>query len=225
MVMAVNIIEEAYTYAGIKALGSQLDGETLAQGLSRLNSMLNAWQSDNLFIPYVSEVVTTVTGSPISIGTGQTINVTRPRFIRDTSYVRYQSQDWPIQWVNQPKFNELYNKTWSSTYPMYGYYDNQFPVGHIYFWPKLSSSELHLQLDAILPQFADYTTDYPIDTGWQLALELSLAEKACIGIKNIDQGLRLAAMNARDTIRTNNAVIEELGVPVVVQPGWRNYYL
>lgn len=210
---AESLIETACEYAGIKALGSPLDGETLSVGLSRLNSLLNSWQADNLFIPYVQEIVQTVTGNPITIGTGQTINVARPRFIRDTSFVRTNNNDQQIEVVDQQRYNLICNKLATSIQPWAGYYDNQFPVGHIYLYPAPVGSELHLQVDATLPQFADYTTDYPVDYGYQLALELSLAEKMCIGIKQVSPDLTRDAKNARATIRTNNAVIPVLKLP------------
>jgi|WetSurMetagenome_2_1015567.scaffolds.fasta_scaffold00310_28 hypothetical protein len=219
---AAKLIEKATTYAGIRALGSALDGDTLDFGLAVLNSMLESWQEDNLFIPYVQDIVTTVTGSPVSIGTGQTINVARPRDIKDTSFIRFNGVDSPIKLVSEEEYNRIANKSLSSVYSWIGYYDKQYPVGHLYLYPAPTNSSLHIIVDAVLPQFADYTTDYNIGIGYQNAIELSLAELLCLGLRALPSGLEKQAMLARKVIRRNNVSIWPMELPNVVTNRFRN---
>jgi hypothetical protein len=215
------IIERAYALIGVKALGEPLDGDTLQYGLDALNSLIDSWQAESLFIPYTTEFSQTVTGSPITIGAGQTLNTPRPKFIRDTSFVRFSNTDYPLAWLDQSDFNQITNKSISSTYPLYGYYDGKYPTANIYLYPTASSTDLHLIFDAVLPAFADYTTDVNIDTGWLRALQYSLAEELAPGLIDISPQLAKSAASARRVIRTNNAVVPTLNLDIDL-PGQRN---
>ena len=207
MANAQQVIDQASTMAGIKAIGDPLDGDSNSYALLCLNAMLDSWQTENLMIPFVSETVATATTNPVTIGAGQTINVARPKFIRDTSFIRSNNIDYPITWITEADYTNIFNKSLSSTIAWYAYYDGQFPVGNIYFYPNVSGASIHLQLDAILPQFADYSTDYAIDKGYLLALYASLAEILCIGVKPIPPDVALLANNQRNLIRQNNLKI------------------
>jgi hypothetical protein len=225
MAKASDIINTASVLCGLKAAGEPISGDEDSYGLSMLNAMLDSWQADNLYIPYVTEVIATVTGSPVLIGTGQTINVARPKFIRDTSFIRSGGLDTKIWWLSEADFNEIPVKSATGTFSNWGYYDEAFPIGRIYLYPQPTNSELHLQIDATLPQFADYTTDYDIDTGWLMALYLSLAEYLCIGVREPPAGLMQKAMLARRQIRNNNAQINTLQIDTNLLPGRRGYLL
>lgn len=213
-VKTIDIINTAFTLAGRKAIGNQLDGDELSWGMTLLKGMINSWQVDGLYIPFVTEAVSTISGSPVAIGLGQTINVPRPRFVRDTSFFRVNGVDVPVHWVNEREFNQLQIKTISSQFPLYGYYDAAIPVGNIYFWPAPQNVELHLILDAELPAFSDFnTTDYAIDTGYSEALYLTLACKACLGIKDIPADLERNANKAVSKIRRNNGKVPIIKLP------------
>lgn len=222
MAKAQAIIELAFTLSGIKAIGNPLTGEELEHGLNLLNSKLSLWQAQGMYIPYLAEKVQTVTGSPVTIGTGQTINVPRPTNIRDTSFFRSNNIDYPIEWISEAEYNLLGNKTITSQYPYMAYYDNGLPFGRIYFYPVPVNVELHLQLDAILPKFTDYVTDYPIDNGWEHALAYTVAEESCIGIKEVPRQLKTSAMAARQAIMVNNLRIPKLRVPILERRGYTN---
>lgn len=207
------LIESAFTLAGRKALGQPIDGDSKAQGLELLQMLVDSWQAQGIFIPYTTEIVQSVTGSPVTIGTGGTINTTRPLRVLDTSFFRINSIDYPIKWVDEAEFNLIWNKTITEFTPRYGFYDHALPLGNLYFWPKPTAYELHLRLDAILPAFVDYDTDYNIEIGYTNAIKLSLAEYACMGIKEVPQSIGVQAEKARKAIIQNN-----MQVPIWSKP-------
>lgn len=218
---AADLILNAANMAGIQAIGDTMEGTYSIYALGRLNSLLDSWQVDNLYIPYITEISQVITGSPVTIGTGQTINVALPRFIRDTSFIRVSNTDYPLQIVDESTFNAIINKTAGGT-PALVYYDEKFPVGNLYFYPKPTSLEVHLQIDAAFPAFADLTTDYDIGKGYQLALELSLAELLCIGVREVPVELARQAIRARRVLKANNLRIPEMSLPDELRPsyGW-----
>jgi hypothetical protein len=218
---AADIILNAANMAGIQAIGDTTEGTYSIYALGRLNSLLDSWQVDELYIPFTTEVVQTVTGSPVTIGTGQTINVALPRFILDTSFFRLSNTDYPLQWVDQATFNCIANKSATGT-PTLAYYDAQFPVGNVYFYPKPQSLEAHLQINAALPQFADLTTDYDIGKGYQMALECSLAELLCVGVREVPVELARQAIRARRILRLTNLDVPQMRLLDAIMPayGW-----
>jgi len=211
---AIEAIDKAFTLAGIKALGSPLDGDVVNWGLTLLQGMIDAWQADGLYIPFVTKTVQIVNGSPITIGTGQTIDIARPRFVRNTSFFRVQGIDYPIAWLPQEEYNLIRNKDIQNQWPLYGYYDGVLPVSSIYFWPEPQNSELHLITDCALPSFADVNiTDYSIDVGYSDGIVYELACRACIGIKDVPPDLRRQAQKSVRSIRENNTQPPILNLP------------
>lgn len=222
---AADLILNAANMAGIQAIGDTPEGTYSIYALGRLNALLDSWQVDGLYIPYTTETVQIINASPVTIGAGQTINVSLPRFIRDTSFFRISNTDYPIQWVDQATFNCITNKSAMGT-PTIAYYDEQFPIGRIYFYPQPQTLEVHLQIDAAFPLFADLTTDYDIGKGYQLALELSLAELLCTGVREVPVELARQAIRARRVLKVTNLRIDEMALPAGVLPcygwgGWR----
>jgi len=207
----------AFTLAGRKALGMYLDGDSANNGLSLLQLLTDSWQASGMFIPFSTEVVQTVTGSPITIGTGGTINVPRPLRMLDTSFFRVNSIDYPITWLPQQEFNEISLKAQAGTFPFYGSYDNNLPLGNIQFWPVPTSKELHLRLDAVFPGFVDFDTDYPIEVGYQSAITYTLAEMACMGIREVPVEVARQAAQARKAILLNNAPVPLWKAPNVTR--------
>lgn len=211
---AVDAINTAFTMAGRKALGQPLDGDELAWGMALLRGMVDSWQADGLYVPFVTETVQTVAGSPITIGPGQTINVPRPKFVRDTSYFRSSGADFPIEWVNEREFNGIGVKAVKAALPVYGHYDGALPTASLYFWPAPQDSQLHLVMDAPLPAFADFNvTDYAVDTGYVDAVAYTLAVKACLGLRDVPPDLERQANNAVRKVRLNNARVPRIGLP------------
>ncbi len=209
---AADLILNAANMAGIQAIGDTMEGTYGIYALGRLNSLLDSWQIDGLYIPFTSEIVQTVTGSPVTIGAGQTINTALPRFINDTSFFRIAATDYPLQIVSQERFNAISSK-YAEGVPSVMYYDEKFPIGNLYFYPKPASLELHLQINAVFPVFADLTTDYDIGKGYQLALELSLAEILCIGVRDVPAELARQAIRARRVLKTTNFRPTEMALP------------
>ncbi|MEY4344845.1 MAG: hypothetical protein RL032_677, partial [Pseudomonadota bacterium] len=78
MTTAASIIDRAYTVLGYKDPAEALNGQDTNYALSVLNDLINAWNTQTLYIYTMTEVVATASGLPITIGPGQTINTPRP---------------------------------------------------------------------------------------------------------------------------------------------------
>jgi hypothetical protein len=189
--------------AGRKALGTALDGDVLAYGLRRLSQLIDEWQAQGLYIPFTEEVTQSITGSPVTIGTGGIINREMPQYVRDTSFFRIGSIDYSLEWLTIEQFNQIPLKA-IDTYPVYASYVPGDIQGKLYFYPRPQNYELHLYIDDVLPAFVDYDTDYPLQKGYHNALTYTLAEVFCEGVRQVPPDIARKAINARSVVRENN---------------------
>lgn len=206
---AQECIEFAFTRIGRKAYGQPLSGDALSDGLALLNDLLDKWQIIGLYIHHTTEVVQSVTGSPVTVGAGGTINVPLPQFIRDTSFFRVGKTDYPLEVVSQERFNTLQYKDVSGL-PRYVWLEHGSPLSKLHFYPKPSNMELHLRLDARFTKFTNYDEDVSVPPGYESAFKWSLAERLCAGIKEVPALVRQEAINARAAIKENNVTINML---------------
>lgn len=214
MTTATEIIDRAYSLIGYKDASESVTGQDAALALEVLNDLIDSWNTQNNFIVSVNEVVTTVSGSSVSIGPGQTINVPRPVDVMNGSFIRINNVDFMIDWISREEYNSIPYKLVTSNVVVYGYYDQNLPVGHIYLWPVPSSAELHLQLMSQLEAFADLTTPYDLAPGYKLALQYTLAEELAPGLKELPPSFTRKAAAARRAIRRTN-----VSVPLLANAG------
>lgn len=138
-----DIIYTAYRLAGIiPDAGTQPNPEEFSDGLSAFNAMVDDWNSQRLFsrwiVRYLFEFVA---GQQVyQIGPGaKDWNFPRPERIETASIVITQSPDLPLEQVITPmtyeNFQRISVKTVSSSIPFAFYYDEQFPIGNVYFYP------------------------------------------------------------------------------------------
>lgn len=207
------IINRACEIIGYKDPDESLSSTDSTNFLGVLNDMLDGWNAQRLFIVNVGEIVQNVSGSPITIGPGGTINVTRPISVEDGSFIRINGADFAIKWIQQVEYNAIIVKSTPGTIAVYGYYQQSTPVGEIFLWPVPSSSvELHLQLQTQLVEFADLSTGYTLAQGYKKALCYSLAEELAPGRRSLDPKVERIAMASRRAIRRNNVDVPLLNM-------------
>ena len=210
MTTALQIVNRAAEILGYKDPDETLSGNDGNNFLGVLNDLVDAWNTQRMFIVAVVETVQSVSGLPITIGSGGTINVTRPVRMEDGAYIRLSGSDYPIHWVSRAEYDNIVVKSTAGNIACYGYYEPALPLGKIYLWPYPSSAvELHLQLQTQLTQFADLATDYTLAPGYKRALEYSLAEELAPGRRELSQKAQQIAATARKAIRRTNVEIPQ----------------
>lgn len=212
MTTALSIIDRAFELIGYKDPDETLSGAESQVGLAVLNSMLDGWNTQRLFIVTTQDVSQSVSGLPITIGVGGTINVTRPVRMEQGAFVRQSNADYPITWLTSGEYQSIILKSTTSNLPCYGYYEPAVPLGKIYLWPSPSAAvELHLQVMTQLVEFADLATDYNLAPGYRKALQFSLAEELAPGRRPLEARIERSAANARRAIRRTNVEVPQMG--------------
>jgi hypothetical protein len=202
---ALQIINRGAEIIGAKALTATLGGTESAAFLRVLNSMVDAWAVDKLFVYAQTMVTATVSGNPVTIGTSQSVNTPRPIRIPPGGFFRSGDTDFPFQMIDQEQYNAFIVKTTSSPWPLYCYYEDTLPTGNLYFYPALASSAaLHLPIEKRVTEFDDLDTDYTLPPGFRRALEYSLAEELAPGRRDISPQVQRIAANARRAIESYN---------------------
>ena len=212
MTTALQIIDRAYSLIGFKAAGEPLSGDDATYALDALNSMIDGWNTQSMFIASVQTVIATVSTESATIGTGLTFNTERPVSIEDGAFSRLNGVDYPMTEINRAQYADISLKTVSSTFPQYFYYD---PAGVVYFYPVPSAVSVHLPVSVDLAEFVDTGTEYTLHKGYRKALEYSLAEELAPGVKELSSMVVRTAANARRAIRRSNVVVPVLdsGLP------------
>lgn len=211
MTTAATIIDNAYVLSGYKDAREALDGQDAAYGLDRLNGMIDGWNTQGLYLFTTSEVVVTTSGATITIGTGATINTPAPVSMPNGSYIRISGLDYPITWISDEEYQLIQLKSTPSTIAILGNYTKGYPTGTLNFWPvQTTSAEYHIFINTQLTEFASLGTDIALPQGYRRALEYSLAEELCIGLREPSAMLVRNAANARRAIRHANVVVPTL---------------
>lgn len=224
MSTARQIIERAYIAIGYKDPSEPLNGQDTNYALDVLNSMIDGWNTQNLYILSNNELVTTTSVSPVTIGVSQTINTPRPVSLIDTSFVRINNIDYPLTIIGDQEYNAICLKTIPSTIPIYAYYDRGSPIGKIYLYPIPSVSvEIHIFCNSQLSQFANLDTDYSLAQGYFNALFLSLAEQLTLGVNEASPMLIKQAWSARHAIKKSNVEVPLLSSGVQIS-GLARFY-
>jgi hypothetical protein len=217
MATARDIISRAHRLLGAATSGDALPEAYYQDGLDALNDMLDGWTTQRLFIVSVAEVVTSVTGSPVTIGPGMAIDITRPVKLEPGAFVRVAGVDYPLTWIERDVYNAFTLKTVTSTIPEYGYYDAAMPTGKVYLWPYSTTPlDLHLQVQVPLTEFADLATDYPLAPGYRKAIAYSLAEELAPELRELPPSVTRQAALARAAIKRTNVRVPMMSLGMSV---------
>ena len=208
MATALSMITRSMRLAGVIGKGESLDADEAADGLSALNTMLDSWQLERLFVyQIVQGSHTWASGASKTIGSSGDLNTTRPHRIESAFIVDSSSQWYPLKVLeDRSEYDSITIKTTTSTLPEYLYMDTAYPLATIYLYPVPSVSvTLKLNTWQTLQSFSGLTTALSLPPGYQRAIEYSLAEEFGpeFGVK-IPAKVEQTAMRARANIKSIN---------------------
>lgn len=212
MTTALQIIDRAYSLLGYKAAGETLSADDSDYALGALNSMVDAWNTQKLFILSVSNITATVTAQSATIGTGLTFDTARPTVIESGAFSRVSGIDYPLVQLDREAYERIPQKASTSDIPEFFYYDQAETGARVWFYPVPSSVSVYLPVSTYLTGFADLSTDYTLAKGYRRALEYSLAEELAPGIKPLDPLIMKQAVNARRSIKRTNAKVPSMSL-------------
>src|SRR3990167_569940 len=216
MAAVSTVILRSMRLIGEKARGATLDANEQTECLAELNTMLESWSNERLMCYAITEDTATLTASTESytIGSGATINTTRPTKIVDPCFVRDASgYDTPVAIIDLATYGNIVAKTSGFTVPTSLYYDGEYSAtstATIFLYPSPSANlTLHINSWKQMQNFANLSTTILFPPGYQLAIESNFALHLAAGV--VDPSPILVKM-ARDS----KAAIKGLNAPAPV---------
>lgn len=178
MATAQSYINRALRLVNVLESGETPDGDMSSEALTVLNDMLNLWSIDKLLIYQRQERTHTLVASTNSytIGSGGTIDTTRPvriesAFVRDSD-----NYDRPLEIVNKDDYDRIRLKSSEATFPDRLFYDPGFALGTIYLYPTPSAANtLHYVSWLPFTTFTNLSTDIDLPPGYSQLIVYSLA--------------------------------------------------
>lgn len=180
-----------------------------ADALYALNSMLDAWQIEQLLVfenVDISKTLTPGTGA-YTIGSGGSINVARPNSI-ESGYLLDAGIRYDLgRPISERQFKSIITTLTQSDLPLTFWYDRAYPLGTVNLYPIPSKAvELHLLAWQTLQSFASLSTELSLPPGYQLAIENNLAVQMAPEFeREAPRSVQEMARTAKSRIKTLNS--------------------
>lgn len=184
--------------------GEVATSESAIDGLSALNRMIDSWSIDKDVIYTESAEVFTVSNPSHTIGSGADFNTVRPINI-EQMFITDGGQTYPL-WSNDLSQYALIGDKETTGRPTDFYYDGNFPIGTIKFYPVPDRSyQLNIYSKKALSQFTAITDNVVLPNGYERALIYNLAvEIAPEYGKEAPQSVQLTAAKSLRAIESAN---------------------
>jgi hypothetical protein len=221
MTTSLTIIKDAMVEIGAIGMVDTPEPEDSAHALRLLNRMIDALGVRGVYAYHTDWIVYTLPAATQTrtIGSGGNINTTRPVRLETGSFTRVSSIDRELKIATRDQWAMISQKTLDRSWPEWVYYEASSPLGTLHFWPQ-GACDVHLAIQQRLTAFADLSTDYTLPPGIEDMLTLSLSERLCRPFgRPIPGTLAQAAANARRAVKTANAQVPELDMPVGARVG------
>lgn len=214
---ARDLIQDALEKLGVYAPGETMSDADAQRGLTVLSDMLDSWSNESLTCFAITEQsVALVAGtSAYTIGSGGTINLTRPLRLIEGPGAAYildgNSNKYPLDVVPQDKWNMIGNTGGqvNANVPNTLFYDPQYPLGILNFYPQPNVGGYTAYWDSYL-QLTDpsaLTSSITLPPGYNAALKANLA----VWLKPYFTGAQLDP-DVREQARETKAIIKRTNI-------------
>jgi len=220
----VELIHLCLKTAGVVGVGQEPDFEDTNDVFVILNSLIGQWNRERFLVYHLIDTAVESTGAQFyTIGAGGDFNVPRPDRL-NAAYMRLlpvqgsQPFDFPLSLIESREDYSSISLKKLSTFPNSVFYDSDWPLGKIYFWPVPGANlEMHVVIKEHLVQFPTLTTPITLPPEYLDALIWNLT----VRIRPLyqlppDPTTVALARNALAVIRMANTQISQLRMPASV---------
>ncbi len=228
----LDLITLALKQAGVVGIGQSVQAEDANDSLTLLNAMLGQWAVKRWLVYALQDVSLTSTGAAsYTYGPGGNFNVASTDHL-ESAYMRLlnatspQEPDFPLDLITSYEdWGRIRLKT-LTTWPQYVFFDGQYPLANVYFWPIPTAGlyQMHLITKTPLTAFTGLTQTINLPPAYQEALLYNLGLRLRTAYQlPPDPQLNALAAQALSTLRYSNAQIPRLRLPSEVPTGgWYN---
>lgn len=181
------LLQNALEDGGIVGIDEAIEQAYMTKALRHANWLLVQWQVQRWLVYSISEYAIVATGAEFyNVGLGQIVNINpRPERL-EYAYMRFLQSSQPVQFPVDIPLDIIPSKEdWSritvktiGTLPWRVFYDPQWPLGQLYFWPipQQSLYEMHVGFKTVLTRFASLTQKINFPPVYEAAMNWNLAE-------------------------------------------------
>ena len=230
MATAQTIVDRAMRLIGALESGESATATEGADVLIALNSMIESWQTERLYVYALVDTALTLTPSDGSYTVGPTgnFNLTpRPSKIENI-FIRDSDIDYPITLVDQDRWFAIPDKTVTSDIPEFAYYEPTLATGTLLLWPiPNSANSLHLVTWTTLGTLSTLGTTVTLPQGYERALTYNLAVEIAPEFgKEVSQTVMQSAIESKANIKRANqrGMIAYTELGVLLNPGRTDIY-
>ncbi len=181
-VTANDIIERAYRILGDLGTGEAMTASQANDGLEALNAMLDSFSIERLMIYQIRQEPLTWPANTVSqtIGSGGDFDTHRPDRIENGTYFEDSNNiAYAVKIIqNREVYDEIYDKTVTSSYPNLIFYDPSVTIGTLYVYP-VPAGALTLKLNSWQPLtvFDSLSEVLVLPPGYRRMLQFNLARE------------------------------------------------
>lgn len=205
MTTARTIITKALRKLHVLGQGQSLTADEAQEALLDLDNMIEQWSLEGGFI-YTKTIETfNLTGATsYTIGAGGDFNTTQPLII-EAMVLNDEEVDTSLSQLSTEQYASIEQKN-TGEYPASFYYDNNHPLGRIYFYPVAGAQyTVTMYAQKKLEGFTDIGTDYNLPTGYANALIDNLVIKLASQYgKEPAESIKTGALEAKNAIYKYN---------------------
>lgn len=176
---AQELIKMALRVIDVSATGEPASDDDMQDALAAMKVMFRNWATKGMTI-YTTGIDThTLAAGTVSytIGSGGTINTTRPQSIR-SAFVVSSGLDYPLNIISEEEYTAIAIKDQGDNYPSDLWYKPEYPLGKIYLHPP-GGGVLTLHSIKQLSEPSALTTSIAFPGEYDAAIKWNLAEQMC----------------------------------------------
>lgn len=189
---ATAIVTKAYQDAQRLARFASLSADQEADGLDRLNDIINLWQTQGmkLFLDVEHTVTLAASQQLYSFMTGGDVSVSRPLEVKFASYWDSDSNSRPLQPISRQEWMALSNRTTEGSVNQY-FVETLYDRLNLYLWntPDTTAATGTLRVvvrsQATNPALISSAVVFPPE--WAIALRWGLADELASGMPDATQ--------------------------------------
>lgn len=184
---AYRAITLAMRDAGLLAKNLEPNSDDLADGIQRLNDMINLWQTQGLKLFLLEDLAVTLVASTAlyTFGLTGTTVMTKPVRVIDAYLVDTSGNRIPLRPLSWEEYIKINNST-TEGQPNGYFVDKQALLLKVRLWPTPSTADaaaytLHLILQKQVTNFVSITDESAFPQEWFIALRWGLADEFATG--------------------------------------------
>ena len=227
----LGIIKRALRLLGVSATNETPDSPEAKDALSVLNLMIDSWDNEKLFCYAMKNTIFTVSANTATYTIGPT-NATwsgpRPirierMFLRDN--VAGNNNDYNLEMIPNDKYQEIFQKSITSTYPQYAWYLPAFPNGTITLWPvPTRAMQANVSQWSALTDYDLVADEILLPPGYEMALSYGLAYHYALEYGGDPKKYEKQMLDAKANIKRVNTEPLYLQTDSALEPRSRRTY-